>query len=70
MIFVNVNTDEILQMITTRLDLERILERLPEEALYQAILIVLDVSNREETQKTELPAPSVDLESFPREGHQ
>ena len=70
MIFVNVNTDEILQMITTRLDLQRILERLPEEALYQAILIVLDESNREETQKTELPAPSVDLGSFPQEGHQ
>lgn len=56
-------------MTTKRAQLERLLERLPEEALYNAIQIVLETASPRGTRRTELPTPSEAREACPREDH-
>jgi hypothetical protein len=57
-------------MKTEQSDLERLIERLPKAALFEAIAFVSEIPTSEEVQRSEPQAPSEALEASQAADHQ
>lgn len=68
--FINVNANDNSSMKTEQSDLERLMERLPKAALFEAIAFLGEIPTSEEVQRSEPQAPSEAPEASQAADHQ